>query len=201
MKSLLSFVTLFLATLPTTAGEFNKVLSIGDKAPDFTNLEGTDSKKHSLSDFQGKSCVVVFFTCNSCPVANDYEDRISKISKKYCEGQEAKVAIVAINVNTIVDDKLDKMIDRAKKKKYSYPYLYDPSQKIAKDYGAIYTPEFFVLNADRKIAYMGALDDKNKPDDAKIPYLSTAIDAVLAGQAIATTETLARGCKIRFNSR
>lgn len=184
-----------------SAGEFNKARSVGDAAPIFKDLDGTDGKKHSLDEFKSKSAVVIVFTCNSCPVANSYEERIATLAKKYADGPEAKVAVVAINVNTVPEDRLDKMIERAKKKKYSYPYLYDPSQKIAKEYGAMYTPEFFVLDADRKIAYMGALDDKIKAEDAKDKYLTDALDAVLAGKSPQKRETLARGCKIRFTNR
>jgi hypothetical protein len=93
------------------------------------------------------------------------------------------------------------MKKRAEKNKYSYAYLYDPSQEIARKYGANYTPEFFVLNAERKVVYCGALDDKNKAVDAKTNYLEAAVSATLSGQKPATTETLARGCKIRFNKK
>jgi len=93
--------------------------------------------------------VVVVFTCNSCPIANDYEGRVNAFAKQHA-GPESKVALVAINVNTIPDDRLDKMKQRAEKKKYSYPYLYDETQKIARDYGANYTPEFFVLDKNAR---------------------------------------------------
>ncbi|MFO0935175.1 MAG: thioredoxin family protein [Gemmataceae bacterium] len=164
------------------AGEFNKVKTVGDAAPVFTNLDGTDGKKHSLDDYKSKAAVVIVFTCNSCPIANSYEERIAALAKKYASGPEAKVALIAINVNTVPEDRLDKMIERAKKKKYAYPYLYDPSQKIAREYGAMYTPEFFILNADRKIAYMGAFDDKIKADEAKQSFAVGGRDAVLAGE-------------------
>ena len=149
-------VTLALVlTLPalTLAGEFNKKLSPGDAAPAWQNLPGTDGQKHALADLKDKPVVVVVFTCISCPVAEDYEERILAFAKKYAE----KVAVVAVNVNTVPEDRLDKMTARAQEKKYPFPYLYDESQKIAKDYGATYTPEFFVLDGERKVAYLGAL--------------------------------------------
>jgi peroxiredoxin len=192
---------LALVAVSARGGEFNKVLSVGDKAPAFSNLEGTDGRRHSLDEFRSKKAVVIVFTCNSCPVANLYEDRVAALARKYADGPDANVAVVAINVNTVPDDRLDKMTERAKKKKYSYPYLYDPSQKIARDYGAMYTPEFFVLDGDRKVAYLGAFDDKNKAEDAKEQFLFAALDAVLAGKAPPKGETLARGCKIRFTTR
>jgi peroxiredoxin len=182
-------------------GEFNKVLSIGDAAPQFEALQGTDGKKYSLKDFKDKKCLVLIFTCNSCPVANAYEDRIAALSKKYAEAKDSQVAILAINSNTIPDDRLDKMAERAKKKKYTYAYVFDSTQEVAKSYGAMYTPEFFVLNADRKVAYLGAMDDKNKPEDVKEEFLSKTIDSLLAGKKADVKETVARGCKIRFNMK
>jgi peroxiredoxin len=199
LRTFSTMLVLHLTALTLSAGEFNKVLSPGSKSPDFQNLDGADGKKHSLSEWKDLPCLVVIFTCNSCPVANAYEERIAAIAKTYAEAKDAKVAIVAINSNTIADDTLDKMTDRAKKKKYRYAYLHDPTQKTAKEFGAIYTPEFFVLNAERKVTYLGSLDDKNKADDAKVNYLDLAIQATLAGSKPETGETLARGCKIRFN--
>jgi peroxiredoxin len=184
---------LFLPTL-AAAGEFNMKLSIGDLAPAWKDLPGTDDQKHGLADLKGKDVVVVVFTCNSCACSEEYEDRIVAFAKKYGD----KVALVAINVNTIPADRLDAMKKKAAAKKFSFPYLYDETQKIAQDYGAIYTPEFFVLNKDRKIAYMGAMDDKTKPNDVKDKYLEAAVDALLKGDKPAIKETPAHGCLIRF---
>jgi peroxiredoxin len=103
-----------------------------------------------------------------------------------------------VNVNTIDADRLDKMQERAKEKAFPYPYLYDETQKIAKDYGATYTPEFFILDKDRKIAYMGAMDDGSPPRTESKHYLEDAVEAVLAGRKPAPAETRARGCLIRL---
>lgn len=184
-------------TAVVRAGQFNEKLSIGDAAPAWTDLPGTDGKKHSLADLRGKDFIIVVFTCNSCPVAVGYEDRIIALAKKYA-GPEGRVAIVAINVNTIPEDRLDKMAERAKEKGFRFPYLYDETQKIAKDFGATSTPEFFVLNKDRKVIYMGAMDDRNKQADVKTNYLDAALTAALKGEKIAKAETQARGCAIRF---
>jgi peroxiredoxin len=181
----------------SSAGEFNKKLNIGDPAPAWKELPGTDGKTHSLADLKDKDVIVVVFTCNSCPIANDYEGRVNDFAKKNA-GPDSKVALVAINVNTIADDRLDKMKERAAKKKYSYPYLYDESQKIAKDFGAMYTPEFFVLDKSRKVVYMGAMDDTSNEAAAKVNYLEPAVTAALKEEKAAKGETLARGCMIRF---
>ena len=108
------------------------------------------------------------------------------------------MAVVAINVNRVPEDSLAKMKDRADKKKFPYPYLFDASQKIAKDFGATLTPEFFLLDRDRKIAYMGAMDDSSYPDKVTAKYLEPAVEAVLDGKKPATAETHGAGCQIRF---
>jgi peroxiredoxin len=178
-------------------GEYNKKINIGDSAPAWVDLPGVDGKKHSLADLKEKDAVVVVFTCNSCPIAVDYEDRIIAFAKKHA-GPDSKIAVVAINVNTIEEDRLPKMQERAKEKGFNFPYLYDQTQKIARDYGATYTPEFFVLNRDRKIAYMGAMDDRTNPAQVKDNFLEPAVQAALKGEKLAKPETLARGCMIRY---
>jgi len=187
-------VMVALSSSLASAGKFNKVLSVGDAAPEWKDLEGTDGKKHSLADFAGKEVLVVVFTCNSCPVAVGYEDRIIAFAKANAE----KVAVVAINVNTIKDDSMPEMVKRAEKKKFPFAYLLDPSQEIAKKFGATITPEFFVLNKDRKVAYMGALDDKSPPGEPTTKYLDAAVKAVLEGKPATESETVAPGCRIRF---
>lgn len=184
---------------PSTAqgGKYNDVLNIGDAAPVWTDLPGVDDKQHSLADLSNKPVVVVIFTCNSCPIAVDYEDRIIALAKKYSSA-DSKVAVVAINVNNVEADKLPKMRERAELKGFNFPYLYDESQKIARQFGANFTPEFFVLNAERKIAYMGGMDDNSDPTKVTVNYLDPAIEAVLAGRAPETAETVARGCRVRY---
>jgi len=183
-----------------TAGKFNKVRSPGDAAPEWKELEGTDGKMHSSADLKDKDVVVVVFTCNSCPVAVGYEDRIRAFAEKHA-GKDSKVGIVAINVNTIKEDQLPEMKKRAEKKKFTFPYLYDPTQAIARQFGATITPEFFVLNKARKVVYMGALDDKSPPAEPSVSHLETALVVALAGKPIEAAETNARGCKIRFEKK
>ena len=187
---------LALCLLPAvvTAGEFNKKLSLGDPAPAWKDLPGTDGQKHSLSDHKDKELVVLVFTCNSCACSEEYEDRVIAFARKYTD----KVALVAVNVNTIPDDRLDAMKKRAARKKFPFEYLYDESQQIARDYGATYTPEFFVLTKDRKVAYMGSMDDKTRVDEVKDKHLEAAVDALLKGEKPAKGETPGRGCLIRY---
>lgn len=184
----------FFLVAPTIAGEFNKKLSVGDAAPVWKDLPGTDGKKHALADLAGTDVVVVVFTCNSCATAQEYEDRLVAFAAAHA----GKVAVVAINVNTIPEDRLDSMKKKAAAKKFPFAYLYDETQQIARDYGATYTPEFFVLDKARKIAYMGAMDDRTRPADVKVRFLDDAVAAVSKGMAPPKAETGARGCLIRF---
>ncbi|MGE3806130.1 MAG: thioredoxin family protein [Gemmataceae bacterium] len=184
--------------LPLQAGKFNKVLSVGDQAPEWAGLPGTDGKNHALADLKNKDVVVVVVTCNHCPIAVAYEDRIIDFTKKYA-GADSKVAVVAINVNNLDADKLPKMKERAKEKGFNFPYLYDESQKIGKAYGATVTPEFFVLDKNRKVVYMGAMDDTNSANAVKEKYLEAAVDAALKGEKIANTETKGRGCSVKYD--
>ena len=179
------------------AGEFNQVLSIGDAAPAWEKLPGTDGKSHSFSDLKENEAVVLVFTCLSCPTAVDYEERFNNLTKKY-GGPNGKVGFVAVCVNQVAADRLDKLTERAEKQKFAFPVLYDDSQKIAKDYGAIYTPEFFVLNKDRKIVYMGAMDDATDADKVTKHYVEDALVAALKSETPSVKETIARGCRVRY---
>ena len=180
-----------------TAGEFNEVLNIGDAAPAWTKLPGVDGKEHSLSDLKGKDVVVVVFTCNSCPISTDYEDRIIAFAKQHC-GPGSRAALVAINVNKVEEDKLPKMRERAKEKAFPFPYLYDETQKIARDFGAVFTPEFYVLDKERKVVYMGGMDNNSSADAVTENYLDPALSAALKGEKPARTETAAIGCRVRY---
>ena len=196
----LIFLALLLAPAAAEAGKYNPVLDIGDKAPAWKDLPGVDGKNHSLSDLKDKSVVVVVFTCNSCPYAVDYEDRLIDFAKAHT-AEDKDVALVAINVNKVPADRLEKMKERAEEKGFNFPYLYDDTQQLAKDYGATYTPEFFVLNKDRQIAYMGAFDDNTMADKVTETYVPTAVAAALKNEKPEVTETVARGCTIRWERR
>lgn len=207
MKARLRLFSTFAAvvlhlTLPSVvrAGEFNPVLNIGDKAPTWSELPGIDGKKHSLSDLKAKGVVVVVFTCNSCPYAVDYEHRLVALAKKRA-GTDSKVALIAINVNKVPEDLPDEMAKRAKTKGFTFPYLFDESQEIAKKFGAGATPEFFVLNRDREVVYMGAMDDNPAAKKVTRRYVEEAIAAALEGKQPEVKETVPIGCRIRFERR
>jgi peroxiredoxin len=189
------------------AGKYNEVLSIGDKAPQWKDLtDVVTGKKHSLADLKDAQVIVVAFTCNSCPVATDYEDRVLKLAEKFATGASVKepsaakgnVQVVAINVNRVRDDLPPAMKARALKRKYPFPYLYDETQQIARDFGANFTPQFFVLDRERRVVYMGAMDDNSDAEKVKEHFVGPAVEAALAGKSIETAETAPVGCRIRF---
>lgn len=193
----LALLAIFGMASATPAGQFNKQLNIGDKAPDWKGLEGADGQRHSLADFAAKEALVICFTCNTCPYAVDHEERLIALAKKFtAEGD--KCAVIAINANQVKDDLLPAMQERAKSKNFNFPYLHDDTQQTARNYGATFTPEFVVLNKERKVVYLGAMDDS--PDGKKITkrFVEDAVAAALTGKQPATTETAAVGCAVRY---
>jgi peroxiredoxin len=196
MVRTLTAVALTLALASSSALAADK-LKIGGECPNFTGLEGTDGKSYSLDNFKDKDVLVIAVTCNHCPVAVAYEDRLIAFTKQYC-GPDAKAAFFAVNVNNVEQDKLDKMKERAKEKGFNFCYAYDPSQKLAKDLGATRTPEFYVFNKARKLIYHGAMDDSMNAGSVKTNYLAEAVDASLKGAEPKVSETQARGCGIMF---
>ncbi|MGQ9504185.1 MAG: thioredoxin family protein [Thermogutta sp.] len=170
-------------------------LKVGDKAPDWKNLIGVDDKEHSLSDYQEAKLIVLVFTCNHCPVAKAYEDRLIALQKDY---KEKGVQVIALNVNNIPEDRLDRMKVRAQEKGFNFPYLYDPTQASGHAYGAKVTPHVFVLDSQRKVAYIGAIDDNQDVTKVKRNYLRDALDALLANKSPAITTTKAFGCSIKY---
>jgi peroxiredoxin len=194
------FVTAAFAAAVFAATAVAAPLKIGSPAPNFSGLESADGKSVSLADFKDKDVVVVCITCNHCPVAIAYQDRIVDFARKHA-GSDSKVAFVAINVNNGAEDKLDKMKERAKEKGFTFPYAYDPSQKIARDLGAARTPEFFVFDKERRLVYTGAMDDNMKDEKVTKHYLADAVDAAIKGEAPKTQTTPAVGCGIQYERK
>lgn len=184
----------FLALL-ASCGAQPPGVKVGDPAPAWSGLPGVDDKQHALDDYRSAKLLVVVFTCNHCPVAKAYEDRLTALAKDY---QDKGVQVVAINCNNLPADKLDKMKERAKEKGFTFPYLYDASQKTGRDYGARVTPHVFVLDAARKIAYSGAIDDNQTVKNVQASYLRDALDALLAGKTPSRPVTKAVGCGIKY---
>lgn len=182
-------------SMPLFAAKFNKVVEIGQPAPEWQNLPGIDGRQHSLEEYKEAKLVVVIFFRNNCPVAQAYEERIRNFVEKY---QSRGVTVVAINVSAEQGEGLELMQARAKDRKFGFPYLRDASQRIGKAYGATNTPHVFVLDQHRHIAYMGAIDDNNRAKLVEENYLADAVEELLAAKKVSTAETLQRGCQIEY---
>ena len=198
MAAKLKLALLMAAVAMVSAACSNPVaaLNIGDTAPDWSGIIGVDDAEHSLSDYADAKLIVLVFTCNHCPVAKAYEDRLVALQNDY---KAQGVQVVAVNVNNLPADRLDKMKERAAAKGFSFPYLYDATQKMGRDYGATCTPHAFVLGKARKIAYMGAIDDSMKADKVQKPYLRDALDALLEGKEPPEAQTKQFGCSIKWD--
>ncbi|MFD2542185.1 thioredoxin family protein [Lacinutrix gracilariae] len=197
--SALAIVLLFSAfTLNKT--NTNKGYQIGDIATDFS-LQNIDGKMVSLADYTEAKGFIVIFTCNTCPYAVAYEDRIEALNKKYADKGYPVIAIMPNNTDVQPGDSLEAMQARAKAKGFTFPYLKDEGQKIYPQYGATKTPHVYVLEKTKQgnqVKYIGAIDD-NYQDEASVSkkYVENAVDALLQGKEIEEKETRAIGCTIK----
>jgi peroxiredoxin len=181
--------------IPMRAAKFNRRVDVGLAAPAWKGLARTDGKKRSLVDYRAAKILVIAFTSNSCPVSQLYEDRLIRFAN---EQKPHGVAFVAINCSLLDTDSLDKMGGRAREKHFNFDCLSDPSQQTGRGYGATVTPQFFVLDQERKIAYMGKFDDNIEPEKVQHKYVENAVEALLAGQRPEPSETRATGCGIEY---
>lgn len=173
---------------------------IGDIATDF-ELENIDGNMVSLSDFKSAKGFIVIFTCNTCPYAVAYEDRIEALNKKYANQGYPVVAIMPNNIEVKPGDNMEAMKARAKAKGFTFPYLIDAGQKIYPQYGATKTPHVYILQKTDKgnvVKYIGAIDDNYQDANAvNTKYVENAVDALLTGKDIKETQTRAIGCSIK----
>jgi len=174
--------------------------SVGDKAIDF-DLKNVNGKMVSLEDYKDAKGFIVVFTCNTCPYAVAYEDRLIGLNKKY---EKKGFPVIAINPNdpeVQPKDTYDLMVKKAKAKSFNFPYLYDPGRKVSAIYGATKTPHIYLLSKKGKklaIEYIGAIDDNyGDASEVKKAYLAEAVDALLAGKKPAVTKTKAIGCSVK----
>jgi len=188
-----------------------KTLEIGAKAPDFA-LFGVDDRTHRLSEYDQARVLVVVFTCNHCPTAQAYEARIAKLAADY---KDKGVALVAISPNdpravrldelgyTDVSDSFADMKIRAKDRDFKFPYLYDgDKQGVSRAYGPVTTPHVFVFDAERKLRYVGRVDDNERdPNAIKSHDARNAIEALLAGKPVPVETTKTFGCSIKWSDK
>lgn len=193
---MVAFVTLSAFTIKSDSDGYK----IGDMATDF-KLENIDGTMVSLSDYKEAKGFIVVFTCNTCPYAIAYEDRIIALDKKYASKGYPVIAIMPNNTDVKPGDSMEEMKARAKAKGYTFPYLMDKGQKIYPQYGATKTPHVYVLQKTSKgneVKYIGAIDDNFQDANAvNQKYVEDAVDALLAGKEIKEKTTRAIGCTIK----
>jgi len=208
---LAAIVLLFIAPeFSRSAQQKVQTLEIGRQAPDF-NLPGVDGRNYRLADFADAKILVVVFTCNHCPTAQAYEDRIKKLTSDY---KYKGVAVVAISPNdpqsvrldelgySDMGDTFEEMKIRVKDKGYNFPYLYDgKSQAVTTAYGAVATPHLFIFDNQRKLRYVGRFDDSEKSKQDNSNDAINAIEAILAGRKVPVEETMSFGCSIKWASK
>lgn len=182
-------------------------LAIGSAAPDFL-LPATDGKTYSLNNFKASRFLVIIFTCNHCPTAQAYEERIKQLVADY---KNKSIAIVAISPNdpgavtlgemgyTDLGDSFEEMKIRAKDRDFNFPYLYDgETSKVSMQYGPQATPHVFIFDESRKLRYTGRIDDGEKPGAAKTHDTRNALEALLEGKPVLVQKTKTFGCSIKW---
>ncbi len=174
---------------------------VGSVATDFS-LKNTDGKQVALADYQNAKGYIVVFTCNTCPVAQAYQDRVEALNKEFAPKGYPVIAINTNDTGTSPGDSYAKMQERAKNKNFSYAYLEDPNHVYTKKYGATKTPHTFVLTKTangNEVAYIGAIDnDQEESNPNQTTYVKDAVNSLLQGKKPAVTSTKTIGCGIKW---
>jgi thiol-disulfide isomerase/thioredoxin len=176
-------------------------LALRSAIPEVSGLPGVDDRKYVFSDFGDKNILVIVFSCNHCPYVQAYEDRMIAFQRTY--GGKG-VQLIAINSNdesNYPEDSFERMVSRAKKKGFNFPYLRDADQHVAELFGATHTPEFFVFDGGRPriLRYHGRMDDNHQdPSAVRKKYLEEAVEAILTGREVAVPEVHSLGCTIKW---
>ncbi len=204
MKNLIKLISTAFFVLLISAFTINntnhKGYDIGDVAEDFL-LKNIDENMVSLADYKDAKGFIITFTCNTCPFAVRYEDRVQALNEKYAPKGYPVIAIMPNNTDVKPGDALPEMKKRAEEKGFTFPYLMDEGQKVYPKFGATKTPHIYVLEKTIKgniVKYIGAIDDNHKDASAvKVKYVENAVDALLEGEEVEQKETKAIGCSIK----
>ncbi len=204
------FALILAAAFTLAAADEYPTLAIGSPAPDFS-LPGIDGKTHSLKDYSSNPVLVIAFTCNHCPTAQLYENRIKQLAADY---RGKGVALVAIEPNdpeavrlselgyTDVNDSFEDMKIRAAHRKFNFPYLYDgETQAVSRAYGPKATPHIFIFDRERKLRYEGRVDNSQRESLVNVRDARNAIDALLAGKPVPVPHTGVFGCSTKWKSK
>jgi peroxiredoxin len=174
--------------------------ALGAPCPDF-ELPGVDGRSYARDDFASASALVVMFICNHCPYVKAVEDRIIRLAREYGPRGVQVVGVCSNDAETYPDDSFDQLAARWRERGYGFPYLHDEPQDVARAFGAVCTPDIFVYDRDRHLAYRGRIDDSWK-DESKVTTreLAGALDALLAGGKPAEKQRPSMGCSIKWRS-
>lgn len=176
-------------------------LQLGQQAPNFY-LPATDGKMYGLSDFNTYDTLVIFFTCNHCPYVKNSDEITRKTVEKFILKNVAFVAISSNSENTYPEDSFDHMVERMKSNKFPWIYLYDKSQDVARAYGALRTPHFYIFNKDRNLIYTGrGVDSPRDTSKMKINNLEMALEEHLSGKPVSIPLTNPIGCNVKWEGK
>jgi peroxiredoxin len=177
------------------------MLSLGTTAPDF-KLPDTNGKTVSLADFKGKPALLVLFICNHCPYVKHIRTGLAQLARDYLPKQVAIVGINSNDVDNYPEDSPAKMKEEVKSAGYTFPYLYDESQAVAKAYRAACTPDIYLFDSNQKLVYRGQFDDSRPGNGIPVTGkdLRAALDAVPAGKPISPNQKASIGCNIKWKS-
>ncbi|MBL7114310.1 MAG: thioredoxin family protein [Kiritimatiellae bacterium] len=176
-------------------------LKLGDKAPDFT-LPATDGQTYTLSDFSDAKVLVVSFTCNHCPYVIGSDEATRATAEKYTPRGVAFVGINSNSPNTYAEDSFDHMVKRMEEHKFPWLYLHDATQNVARAYGALRTPHFYVFDSDRKLIYTGrGVDNPRRAEHSTINDLERTLEEHLSGQPISIPQTNPIGCNVKWDGQ
>lgn len=197
MKNLFFLIIAVMAAVSIQATVFGDGLQVGDKAIDF-ELKGVDGEMHSLADFADAKGVIVVFTCNHCPYSVMYEDRLIELHNEYSKKGYPVVAINPNDPKMVPGDSYENMIKRSEEKSFPFHYLMDEGQKIFPQYGAKKTPHVFLLDQERVVQYIGAIDNNARSAESVTEtYLEDAIMALESGKKPEPNYTKAIGCSVK----
>ena len=173
-------------------------LAIGEAGPSFDGLLGTDGRRHALSDLADREAVVLIFSSNRCPTAKAYGPRMNALQGEFGPRGVAVVAVNANDPHLYPDESYPRMIERAGEGGYTFPYVVDEGQRLARAYGASCTFHVFVLDRERRLRYQGRFDDARIPERVTSHDLADALEDLLAGRAVRTPVTRPFGCSLDF---
>jgi peroxiredoxin len=176
-------------------------LQIGERAPDF-RLPATDGKTYALNDFEKDPVLVIFFTCNHCPYVIGSDESTRQTAEKFSPRGVRFVAINSNSRNTYAEDDFPHMVKRMREEKFPWIYLHDESQEVARAYGALRTPHFYVFDRDRRLIYTGrAVDNPRQAERSKTHDLDRALEEHLSGKPITMPMTNPIGCNVKWEGR